>query len=252
MLGRAPQQPASVLSGGNHQNRPFSPYRHAPTNEDLLHAATRGRGLVIPEESEKALSTIEEKRSKAPSAAPSAASRHTKQPSVVSHARSKQPTVVTQHSQSPSKAPSKAKSPLSPAREADDLNADEARMVEDVLANNQHDATPRTSYYAASVLEPDVVNSHFHDNDLCVLLHQESDPNVHEVVKRALRKAIRQRVKKLGIKYDTEVRFIFNFFRLLCKFLADRPTYDRLSSSINGPIAIMIMSSARLGGKTMM
>ncbi|KAL1759507.1 hypothetical protein FB107DRAFT_246331 [Schizophyllum commune] len=201
---RAPQQPASVLSGGNHQNRPFSPYRHAPTNEDLLHAATRGRGLVIPEESEKALSTIEEKRSKAPSAAPSAASRHTKQPSVVSHARSKQPTVVTQHSQSPSKAPSKAKSPLSPAREADDLNADEARMVEDVLANNQHDATPRTSYYAASVLEPDVVNSHFHDNDLCVLLHQESDPNVHEVVKRALRKAIRQRVKKLGMKIDNE------------------------------------------------
>ncbi|KAL1748699.1 hypothetical protein HDZ31DRAFT_79555 [Schizophyllum fasciatum] len=196
-------QPASVLSGG-HQNRPFSPYRHAPTNEDLLHAATRGRGLVIPEESERALSTIEEKRSKAPSAAPSAASRHTKPPSVVSQARSKQPTVVTQHSQSPSKAPSKAKSPLSPAREAEDLNADEARMVEDVLANNQHEATPRTSYYAASVLEPDVVNSHFHDNDLCVLLHQESDPNVHEVVKRALRKAIRQRVKKLGMKIDNE------------------------------------------------
>ncbi|KAI4523781.1 hypothetical protein K525DRAFT_236479 [Schizophyllum commune Loenen D] len=203
MLGRAPP-PASVMSGGNHQNRPFSPYRHAPTNEDLLHAATRGRGLVIPEESEKALSTIEEKRSKAPSAAPSAASRHTKQPSVVSHARSKQPTVVTQHSQSPSKAPSKAKSPISPTREADDLNADEVRMVEDVLANNQHGETPRTSYYAASVLEPDVVNSHFHDNDLCVLLHQESDPNVHEVVKRALRKAIRQRVKKLGMKIDNE------------------------------------------------
>lgn len=198
--------PASVMSGGNHQNRPFSPYRHAPTNEDLLHAATRGRGLVIPEESERAPSVVESKRSKAPSAAPSAASRHTKQPSEVSQARSKQPTVITQHthpSHSPSKAPSKAKSPISPA---DDLNPEEARMVQDVLSNNHHDhdGTPRTSYYAASVLEPDVVNSHFHDNDLCVLLHQESDPTVHEVVKRALRKAIRQRVKKLGMKADNE------------------------------------------------
>ena len=225
------------MSGGNHQNRPFSPYRHAPTNEDLLHAATRGRGLVIPEESEKALSTIEEKRSKAPSAAPSAASRHTKQPSVVSHARSKQPTVVTQHSQSPSKAPSKAKSPISPTREADDLNADEVRMVEDVLANNHHGETPRTSYYAASVLEPDVVNSHFHDNDLCVLLHQESDPNVHEVVKRALRKAIRQRVKKLGMKIDNEVRV------LLRKFSMDT---DNLRSPSRSTSARMLTMARRV------
>lgn len=65
----------------------------------------------------------------------------------------------------------------------------------------------RTSY-TASALEPDVTNSHFHDMDLCILLHQVEDPLVHDVVKRALRKAIRQRVKKLGIKHDSEVTFL--------------------------------------------
>jgi hypothetical protein len=59
--------------------------------------------------------------------------------------------------------------------------------------------------YAGSALETDVGDSHFHDMDLCILLHQEGDANVHEVVKRALRKAIRQRVKRLGMKHDNEV-----------------------------------------------
>ena len=49
-----------------------------------------------------------------------------------------------------------------------------------------------------------MANSHFHDMDLCILLHQMDDYNTHEVVKKALRKAVRQRVKKLGMKYDSE------------------------------------------------
>jgi hypothetical protein len=62
----------------------------------------------------------------------------------------------------------------------------------------------RTSY-APSTLEPEIVHSHFHDMDLCILLHQMDDNTTHEVVKKALRKALRQRVKKLGIKHDQEV-----------------------------------------------
>lgn len=80
-----------------------------------------------------------------------------------------------------------------------ELDQEEARIVRDALAGR----TPRTSYYAAS-LEPEVAN-HYHDMELCVLLHQENDPTAHEFVKKALRKAVRQRVKKLGMKYDNEV-----------------------------------------------
>ncbi|KAF7360536.1 hypothetical protein MVEN_00784600 [Mycena venus] len=38
---------------------------------------------------------------------------------------------------------------------------------------------------------------------ICVLLQQENDPSEHEVFK-ALRKAIRQRVKRLSMKHDNE------------------------------------------------
>jgi hypothetical protein len=80
------------------------------------------------------------------------------------------------------------------------INDEEERIINDTLKR-----TPRPSSYAPSVLGSDLVNSHFHDMDLCVLLHEVEDPNVHEVVKKALRKAIRQRIKKLGMKYDDEV-----------------------------------------------
>jgi hypothetical protein len=71
-------------------------------------------------------------------------------------------------------------------------------MVNDALGR-----TPRTSFYEAS-LEPEAT-SHFHDMELCVLLHKENDPNEHDFIKKALRKAVRQRIKKLGMKYDHEV-----------------------------------------------
>src|SRR5260221_2442023 len=62
-VARSPP-PASVQSGGAPQNRPFSPYRHAPTHEDLLNAAVRGRSLVIPPSPEKAPSLVSQSPSK--------------------------------------------------------------------------------------------------------------------------------------------------------------------------------------------
>lgn len=66
----------------------------------------------------------------------------------------------------------------------------------------------RTSYapsaMAPSALEPEVMNSHFHDAELCQLLHA-LDQSMAEPVKKAVRKAVRARVKKLGMKYDNKV-----------------------------------------------
>lgn len=221
--GARSQGPGSIMSAG-HQSRPFSPYRHAPTHEDLLHAAIRGRGMVIPEEEEKA-STVA--RSKAPSQiskAPSQSQSQVKAPSQLSKAPSQAPTQtqsqVNGHDHGIAKAPSSRASTKQPtvrtdpshhehehdhgdvtprarALSPDDLDQEEARIVRAALA-----ATPRTSYYAEP-LEPGVAN-HYHDLELCVLLRQESDPNAHEVVKKAMRKAVMQRVKKLGMKHDHE------------------------------------------------
>lgn len=79
-----------------------------------------------------------------------------------------------------------------------------ARSLADAAPEETVDNPPATSH-APSVLGSDIMKSHFHDGDLCVLLHQETDPNVHETVKKAVRKAIRARVKKLGMKHDNEV-----------------------------------------------
>ncbi len=199
-----------------------------------MHAAVRNRSLIIPEEDERVPSV----RSKTPTAAPSQLSKAPSQANgkAPSQPPSRTPSQAPSHvpsqahsqalSKSPSKAPSKApsralsKAPsqgtakqtsilssvhdggkeleraLSPAS----LDAQEAQIVADALGG----LTPRTSYYAEQPLEPDVTN-HFHDTELCVLLHQEADDNLHDLVKKALRKAIRQRVKKLGMRTDAEV-----------------------------------------------
>ncbi|KAJ6625658.1 hypothetical protein B0H10DRAFT_2002612 [Mycena sp. CBHHK59/15] len=204
-LGSPTRSPgASVFGGGgqSHQNRPFSPYRHAPTTEDLLHAAIRGRAIAIPNPADIPPPPSHHSRapsakpsaspSKAPSVAPSAVpSHHTAQ---LAQPQSRRATSVAQSQQSAkSVADQRSHSPM-------DLNQEEARIVQEALASR----TPRTSHYTPSALGSDIVHSHFHDMDLCVLLQQESDPTVHEVVKKALRKAIRQRVKRLGMKYDNE------------------------------------------------
>lgn len=81
----------------------------------------------------------------------------------------------------------------------EELDEEEEEMVRTILSR-----TPRTSM-APSALEPDIHNSHFHDMELCELLHSLDAPNLPEVVKKAVRKAVRARVKKLGMKSDNEV-----------------------------------------------
>jgi hypothetical protein len=146
----------SILSNGNNRSqRPFSPFRNGPTEQDLLHAAIRGLSLDVP--------------------------GHT--------------------SGSPSKQ-SRGATPRALSPGPDELDEEETRLVENVL--NQGNRTPRTSYAATSVLEPGQF-SHYHDLNLCILLHQLDDPSQHEVVKKAVRKAVKARVKQLGMKYDNEV-----------------------------------------------
>lgn len=137
------------------QQRPFSPYRNGPTEQDLLHAAIYGLSLDATGHADSS--------------------------------RSKQSRGATPRA-------------LSPGPELDE---EETRLVEDIL--NQGNRTPRTSYAATtSVLGPDQF-THYHDMNLCILLHQLDDPNQHEVVKKAVRKAVKARVKQLGMKYDNEV-----------------------------------------------
>ena len=172
-----------------------------------MHAAVRGRALVIPEEEEK-------ESTKPPSNMPSRPPSNLnggKAPSQLSIA--KQPSIANSKSASSISSPSRASNvprdrpntPTPPRPHSPEaLDPEEAQIVHDALMGTR---TPRTSYYAAS-LEPEFT-SHYHDPDLCALLHKEGDASLHEVVRRALRKAVRQRVKKLGMKYDTEVRSIF-------------------------------------------
>ncbi|KAF7315736.1 hypothetical protein MIND_00089500 [Mycena indigotica] len=164
--------PARSTFSGNGAHRPFSPYRHAATTEDLLHAAIRGRAIVLPEATAP------------PPKAPSAAASQRSSP--------KKADSVAQSQRAGSVAD------FGIERAPSELNQEEARIVQDTLAR-----TPRTSHYTPSALGSDIMNSHYHDGELCILLH-EVDSATHEVVKKTLRKAIRQRVKKLGMKYDNE------------------------------------------------
>lgn len=88
IIARSPVVPTAV----SHQSRPFSPYRHAPTTADLMHAAVRNRSLVIPEEDENALDL------------------HSRPPSVVPSRTNKTPSQAPSqpHSKAPSQSPSKA------------------------------------------------------------------------------------------------------------------------------------------------
>ncbi|CAE6481565.1 unnamed protein product [Rhizoctonia solani] len=63
--------------------------------------------------------------------------------------------------------------------------------------------TPRTSYTVSpSVLAEEVNRTHYHDEDLCILLHAAEDPNQHEVIRKAVRKAAKMRIKRLGIEEE--------------------------------------------------
>ena len=107
--------------------------------------------------------------------------------------------------------------PISPVHE---LTREEQRLIDNYLTGTATGSlrphatggTPpigtRTSYapsaMAPSALEPEVLNSHYHDAELCQLLHALDQP-MAEPVKKAVRKAVRARVKKLGMKFDNEV-----------------------------------------------
>ncbi|KAH7916537.1 hypothetical protein BJ138DRAFT_1175676 [Hygrophoropsis aurantiaca] len=165
----------------SHHNRPFSPYRHAATHEDLLFAATSAAQM------QKQSSVVNGGGSKV---------------SHVSHQshQSRQTRTHRSHSRVEDDAEA-TPTPSRPNSPSFSLNQAEEEMVAQALA--ARGARDRTSY-APSTLEPEIVNSHFHDMDLCILMHQMDDSTTHEIVKKALRKAVRQRVKKLGMKYDQE------------------------------------------------
>ncbi|OBZ68088.1 hypothetical protein A0H81_11964 [Grifola frondosa] len=100
--------------------------------------------------------------------------------------------------------PEATPTPSRPVSPVGDLDAEEQQMVHELL---MRPSRSRTSYapsaMAPSMLEPEIQNSHFHDMELCQLLHA-LDQQMGEPVKRAVRKAVRARVKKLGMKYDNE------------------------------------------------
>lgn len=69
--------------------------------------------------------------------------------------------------------------------------------------------TPRTSYTVSpSVLADEVQRSHYHDEDLCILLHAAEDPSQHDVIRKAVRKAAKMRIRRLEeeVRYDQEMR----------------------------------------------
>ncbi|KAH7924265.1 hypothetical protein BV22DRAFT_1120293 [Leucogyrophana mollusca] len=168
----------------SHHNRPFSPYRHAATHEDLLFAATSAAQM------QKQSSIVNGGGSKV---------SHVSHQSHHSHHSQR---TRTHRSQSRvEEDPEATPTPSRPNSPSFSLNQAEEEMVAQALASRG--ARDRTSY-APSTLEPEIVNSHFHDMDLCILMHQMDDTTTHEVVKKALRKAVRQRVKRLGMKYDQE------------------------------------------------
>lgn len=203
----------TIVSGNpmspSHQSRPFSPYRHAPTNEDLLYAvaAATQTHKTLSQVGSQVASQVHSQVNGGGSKI-SHVSQHTHMSQQSHHTQLSQHTHQSRQSQSQrSRAPGDedggaTPTPSRPPSPSFSLNAAEEEMVAQALA--ARGAGDRTSY-APSTLEPEIVNSHFHDMDLCILLHQMDDLSTHEVVKRALRKAVRQRVKKLGMKYDVEV-----------------------------------------------
>ncbi|KAL5523853.1 hypothetical protein ACEPAG_8026 [Sanghuangporus baumii] len=86
--------------------------------------------------------------------------------------------------------------PLSPE---EDLNDYETEIVQGILSAR----TPRTSI-APSLLAEEIKRSNYHDEALCILLHAADDPTQHEIVRKALRKAVAARIRKLGYKSDKE------------------------------------------------
>ncbi|KAH7921540.1 hypothetical protein BV22DRAFT_725214 [Leucogyrophana mollusca] len=193
-----PMSTAGSPMSPSHHNPPFSPYRHPASHEDLLFAATSAAHM--------------QKQSSIVNAGGSEAS-HVSHQSHHSH-----------HSQARvEKDPEATPTPSHPNSPSFSLNQAEEEIVAAAFASR--DARDRTSY-APSTLELEIVNSHFHDKDLCVLLHQMADVQTQEGVKRALRKAVRQRAKTLGLKYNQEYRKPFHDHDSSVHLDAEFDSYD--------------------------
>lgn len=87
-----------------------------------------------------------------------------------------------------------------PGSPDEELNDYETEIVQGILSAR----TPRTSI-APSMLAEELKRTHYHDEDLCILLHAADNEMQHEIVRKALRKAVAARIKKLGLKSDREV-----------------------------------------------
>ncbi|KAL4074059.1 hypothetical protein J3A83DRAFT_4371343 [Scleroderma citrinum] len=185
---RGPVSAAGSPISPSHQSRPFSPYRCAATQEDLFAGAAQVQAIS------QMASQINGGGSKLSHVSAQSQKTHQSRYSHHSHPHHS-PHSHVEEGADVTPTPSRPHSPTF------SLNAEEENIVAQTLA--ARGAGNRTSY-APSTLETEIVNSHFHDMDLCILLHQMDDNTTHEVVKRALRKAVRQRVKKLGMKYDAE------------------------------------------------
>ncbi|KAI6000566.1 hypothetical protein EDD15DRAFT_2159218 [Pisolithus albus] len=182
---RGPTSAAGSPISPSHQTRPFSPYRCAPTNDDLF------AGAAQVQATSQVASQMNGGGSKLSHVSHKSHRSHRSQQPDNSHS----PRSHVEEEGGATPTPSRPHSPTF------SLDAEEQHIVAQTLAASG--AANRTSY-APSTLETEIVNSHFHDMDLCILLHQMDDPHTHEIVKKALRKAVRQRVKKLGMKYDHE------------------------------------------------
>lgn len=148
-----------------------SPYEQVPTADDLRHAAVRGRAI-----------------------SPTPSNPHGN-PLSLHSAFAHHNNYNNHYHEHGGETPTQSR-PQSP----DDLDPREQQLVNDLLVH-----TPRTSFTVTpSALAAEVHNSSFHDEDLCILLHAADDEYTHDVVKRAVRKAIRGRVKKLGLKHENE------------------------------------------------
>lgn len=147
-------------------------YGVIPTTDDLIHATVRGRAISpTPSNPHGHLQNIH-----------SAFAHHNQNTHHFHEYGGETPTQ------------SRPQSPM------DIMDAHEQQIVDDILVR-----TPRTSFTVTpSALAAEVHNSNFHDEDLCILLHAADDEYTHDVVKRAVRKAIRGRVKKLGLKHENE------------------------------------------------
>ncbi|KAI0355625.1 hypothetical protein OH77DRAFT_1402569 [Trametes cingulata] len=145
------------------------------------------------------------------------------------------PPMSPTRSRHPANDPDSTPTPSRPASPIENLNAEEQRMVQDLLTRPSRS---RTSYapsaMAPSMLEPEIQNSHFHDMELCQLLHALDQP-MGEPVKKAVRKAVRARVKKLGMKYDNE------------SIKAYRKSYHDHDPSVHLAAALSTMSKSRGG-----